>query len=77
MVVSLRHRAVAESVPDIYDSYTGSITPRQQKIIGISMDSELEAQFARSFLYYTIGGSIGGRSLFTEACEGQGRICRS
>ncbi|CAJ1435527.1 unnamed protein product [Effrenium voratum] len=42
MVVSLRHRAVAESVPDIYDSYTGSITPRQQKIIGISMDSELE-----------------------------------
>jgi len=42
MLISLRHRNVAESVVSIVDSHTGSQSPKRQKIIGVDIDPQLE-----------------------------------
>ncbi|CAK9059329.1 unnamed protein product [Durusdinium trenchii] len=42
MLISLRHRKIAESVVSIVDSHTGSNSPRHRKIIGVDLDPEME-----------------------------------
>lgn len=42
MLISLRHRIVAESVVSIVDSHTGSKSPRRETIIGVDIDPAME-----------------------------------